>query len=305
MAGNVSENAPSGYGPGGRLTHAREARGMSLEEAAKALRLSPRHILALERDDYEHLPEPTYVRGYLRSYAQLLGLPADEIIASYNSLSVAHRPADLGKLSPPQQLTSDHRLVRLGSFAVLGLFVGLAALWWYGHEERLPPAPVPLTGMPDGGVATAGGEPAASAADGGQSRAPEATAPSLPAATPPRTAAPAPDRMPAAREAGEGRQAPAAADGPVLEGQPRGRLVLRTLEDCWADVRDAAGNRLLYETIQAGRVVSVEGAAPLAVFLGNVDGVRVEFNGMPYDVARHRRGQVARFTLGEPATARP
>jgi cytoskeleton protein RodZ len=112
--------------------------------------------------------------------------------------------------------------------------------------------------------------------------------------------------MPAPRETGEARQAPAAeADGPALEAQPRGRLVLRTLEDCWADVRDAAGNRLLYETIQAGRMVSVEGAAPLSVFLGNVDGVRVEFNGMPYDAARHRRGQVARFTLGEPETARP
>jgi len=44
---------------------------------------------------------------------------------------------------------------------------------------------------------------------------------------------------------------------------------LQAQVDSWADVRDAHGNRLLYETIAAGRTVAVEGATPLAVFLGN------------------------------------
>lgn len=69
-------------------------------------------------------------------------------------------------------------------------------------------------------------------------------------------------------------------------------------DDSWADVRDARQQRLIYETIAAGRVVTLEGVAPLQVFLGNVDGVRVEFQGRPYDAARHKRGQIARFTLG-------
>jgi cytoskeleton protein RodZ len=43
----------------------------------------------------------------------------------------------------------------------------------------------------------------------------------------------------------------------------------------------------------------VEGVAPLSVFLGNVEGVRVELNGQPYDVSPYRRGDVARFTVSE------
>jgi cytoskeleton protein RodZ len=76
---------------------------------------------------------------------------------------------------------------------------------------------------------------------------------------------------------------------------------MQTTLDSWADVRDANGNRLLYETIPAGRTVAIEGAAPLSVFLGNAEGVRVEFNGTVFDVTRHRRGDFARFTLGDAA----
>jgi len=76
-------------------------------------------------------------------------------------------------------------------------------------------------------------------------------------------------------------------------------MLVSATKDSWVDVRDAQGNRLLYEVINAGRSVTVEGNAPLSVFLGNVEGVRVEFNGQPFDVSPFRRGEVARFTLGE------
>jgi cytoskeleton protein RodZ len=38
------------------------------------------------------------------------------------------------------------------------------------------------------------------------------------------------------------------------------------------------------------------------IFLGNADGVRVEFNGQNFDFSRYRRGRIARFTVGENAT---
>jgi cytoskeleton protein RodZ len=45
--------------------------------------------------------------------------------------------------------------------------------------------------------------------------------------------------------------------------------------------------------------VTLEGVAPLSVFLGNAAGVRLDYNGRAVDVARHKRGMMARFTLGE------
>jgi cytoskeleton protein RodZ len=85
----------------------------------------------------------------------------------------------------------------------------------------------------------------------------------------------------------------------VPPGVPRSRLVLHAVQESWADIRDAHDNKLLYENVPAGRSVTIEGVAPFSVFLGNADGVRVEFNGQNFDVSRYKRGQVARFTLGE------
>jgi cytoskeleton protein RodZ len=59
---------------------------------------------------------------------------------------------------------------------------------------------------------------------------------------------------------------------------------------------------LLYETVPAGRAVTLEGVAPVSVFLGNASGARIEYNGKPVDIARHQRGMMARFKLGEEAT---
>ena len=51
-------------GPGRHLTAAREAQGLSIAEAAAALKLSPKQIEALENDWYDRLPGPIFVRGF-------------------------------------------------------------------------------------------------------------------------------------------------------------------------------------------------------------------------------------------------
>ena len=82
-------------------------------------------------------------------------------------------------------------------------------------------------------------------------------------------------------------------------GVPRSRMVLRAIQESWVDVRDARDNKLLYENVPPGRSIAIEGVAPFSVFLGNAEGVRVEFNGQNFDIGRYKRGQVARFTLGD------
>jgi len=89
----------------------------------------------------------------------------------------------------------------------------------------------------------------------------------------------------------------------VLPAGPRVKLVLHADQDSWADIRDARQTRLLYDTVPAGRSVTLEGVAPVSVFLGNAAGVRLDYNGQTVDVARHKRGMMARFTLGEEKAA--
>jgi cytoskeleton protein RodZ len=305
--------APSG--PGAKLRQARLDLKLSPGDVANILRLSPRQILALENDDYPSLPGPTYIRGYLRSYAQLLGLAPEKIVENYNSIAAAAPAVDLTKLAPAEQVTTKDYRVKLVSLAVLVIVAGLSIVWWQGREKE-PARPKPATTdavtyqtesgavITDSGAAPVVPGPAADSA----AQAPVDARPAAPVPVPARPApaastpmpAPAPVQVPTTAVA-PSTPATAPAPQPVPTG-PRARLVLRAEQDSWADIRDARQNRLLYETIPAGRVVTLEGVAPISVFLGNVDGVRVEFNGHAYDTAPHKRGPVARFMLGEGAS---
>ena len=65
---------------GATFATSREAMGISRIEAADLLNLTQRTIEALEADDYESLPGQVYVNGYVRAYAKMLGLDADDLI---------------------------------------------------------------------------------------------------------------------------------------------------------------------------------------------------------------------------------
>jgi cytoskeleton protein RodZ len=313
-----SKKTAASAGPGSMLSQARSELGLPIEEVAHMLNLSSRHIAALESDDYESLSGPTYVRGYLRSYSQLLGLSADRIIESYNKMPDAAKTVDLNKLAPTEQITSNDQIVKLGTFLVIGLLVGLAVIWWQGQRQtdsertsvtldRTVDAVAPAASSLDPDSADQGssmgeaGLPPPVSAESLRVETPSVAAKPPPAApVEPRSApSPAPTATPVPANV-----VPRTRTGEATPGATGShpRLVLYALEESWADIRDAGQNKLLYETVAAGRVVMLEGAPPLTVFLGNADGVRLEFNGRPYDVSRHKRGQIARFTLNAPET---
>ena len=69
-----------GKSPGMRLAAARAARNLSLEEVADELNLGVSVIAALEADDYANLPGETFVRGYLRGFAHLVGIDDSAVL---------------------------------------------------------------------------------------------------------------------------------------------------------------------------------------------------------------------------------
>ena len=77
---------PSGdASPGALLCHERESQGLTREEVGAALNLRPAVIEGLEIDNYDEVPVVTYRRGYLRSYAQLLGVDVGRVMALYEA----------------------------------------------------------------------------------------------------------------------------------------------------------------------------------------------------------------------------
>jgi cytoskeleton protein RodZ len=114
---------------GERLRRAREAKGLSLKEAAERLALKASVLEALEACRFEALPEPPLARGYLRRYALLLGLDPEPLLALYPSTS-----------EPPPSPPAKPRKRSLSLGLLLALFFLLAL--GYGAYLLLRPRPV-------------------------------------------------------------------------------------------------------------------------------------------------------------------
>ena len=172
-------------GPGAHLRQAREAANISAEKMAASLLLGPKTIEALEADSFDRLPAPTFVRGYLRGYARLLGLPAEPILEMYDRHGFQPPPLALGVAETPQAHTSD-TVVRLVTYAVGAVLVLLVGLWWHSQggagfdisgdlfdwssdpalDPSLPAVEAPGTAPVDGEpITTAPGQPSESLQD--------------------------------------------------------------------------------------------------------------------------------------------
>lgn len=84
-----------------KLLACRERADLDQDQAAIAMRLSPAMIKALETENFAELPDPPYVRGYLRSYARLDESNPQDLIRTYELL----RGADPDSLSTPMPMT--------------------------------------------------------------------------------------------------------------------------------------------------------------------------------------------------------
>ena len=280
-------------GPGKELAQARMDLRLTQEEAAARLHLATHQIQSLEKDDYSGLPGATYVRGYLRSYALLLGLDPETVLKAHSALTAKPKSHDFSTIAPQKQITSHHHQIRFVTYVVTILVIGLAIAWWQSRNTQLP-TPIPVVQQEAAPAQTA---------ESGAATDPAAAQAVIAAVVP----APAPAAAPATKPAETSQAAPvvtpppAPAIPPIAPNAPRVRLVLHADQDVWADIRDARQVKLLYETIPAGRSVPLEGVAPVSVFLGNAAATRIEVNGEAVDIERHRRGVFARFTLGEAA----
>ncbi len=135
---------------GEQLRAAREARGLSLEEAEAATRIKRVYLEALENEAFSVLPSPAHARGFLRRYARWLGLDEAALLADWDGMAAAIPSA------PPSRVPSMFELARIpgrptfpwrslagvGVAALLILsLIGLARSRWLPRSAPLPPAP--------------------------------------------------------------------------------------------------------------------------------------------------------------------
>ena len=124
----------AGDGPGAYLRKTREDAKFSVDKVASVLRLRSDTVVLLEADAYDRLPPPTFVRGYLRSYARVLGIASKPVLEMYDRQGFEPPPLTNDVTEATQAHTSD-TVVRIVTYAVAVVLALLVGLWWHSQED--------------------------------------------------------------------------------------------------------------------------------------------------------------------------
>ena len=271
---------------GGRLAVARRAHEISAQEIAKELHLDEPTVRALEQNDFAMLGAPVFAKGHLRKYAELVGVPVDEILSDYDELNrTTGAPPVVGPVRKNQ------RAISLGpriAGVVVVIIVALTAYWWFTREAVPSPAP------------TDAGARVPLALEVSEEAARDLVEDAAGIVSEPEPFSGAEEL--AARETAVASFAPPGSDPESLFEEavmlPQVRIELSFFGDCWTEVSDASGHRLFYDLGTAGRVVALSGDEPLRLLLGDSDNVSIAVEGRDYPIPRAaRNGRMARLTI--------
>nr|VFJ92086.1 MAG: cytoskeleton protein RodZ [Candidatus Kentron sp. LFY] len=114
---------------GEQLREARYARNLTIDDIASCLRLSPDTIRSLEEDNYDKLPGPVFIRGYLSAYARLLRIAPSRILDAFDRRNLAPPPLTRD-VANQFQGGGNHILMRITTYLIILGLVILVFSWW-------------------------------------------------------------------------------------------------------------------------------------------------------------------------------
>ena len=290
--GNVQQAAQdSGLSAvGKRLSKTRREQERELAAVASDLHLNLEVVAALESGDQSKLPAATFVRGYIKSYARLLGINDEPLLAMLPDTE-DYRPAPLRSVGMHRRqlnLPLGKWLMWLVALAVLvtlvvyGIPVVERLLTKTEQTVAQDSLPLPLDATP----------------------AEEEEAADLVPVMPEVTETPAIEAIEAVEPPAESsavvekakEPAPPVAEVEKVQAAGPAEITLRFSQDSWVEM-ESHGRKLVVGTQPAGSERTVRAEPPVQLLLGNAPGVVVEYRGRVIDLKPHQRGKVARLVL--------
>ncbi len=123
------------------LRKEREKRNVSLDAVAKVTRITKENLEALEKDDFQVISAPVFVRGFLRNYATFLGLDPKEVVGRYDSQTDL-LPVPEDKEPPPPPPREEKPTFKILLFLSI-LLVGVVFSFYYFKKSSGPTSPPP------------------------------------------------------------------------------------------------------------------------------------------------------------------
>ncbi len=118
------------------LRNARLKQGKTLRDAADELCIRRFYLEAIEGMDFENIPPAPYGTGFIRSYAQYLGLNSERIMLSYRK-SIGEIDNDMPPENTEPPAAPKIRHIVLG---IIGLVASVVAWAWFVTQEETQPA---------------------------------------------------------------------------------------------------------------------------------------------------------------------
>jgi cytoskeleton protein RodZ len=253
------------------LRQRREALGLDLAEVAATLRIKPAYLVALEAGRPNELPGAVYAIGFIRAYADHLGLDSGEMLRLFKQQSALFAakpdlafPIQLGERSLP------------GGMLLVALILAVCGYggWFYlstgdgPRPERV--AQIPLELLPYREAFRAP---------------PPVSQPMVEAQAAPRSPA-----VPSEGSEHSGSGGRPSAAGSALAAVPAatdpapnspGEVVIRATADSWIQIRDARQSVLLTRVLKAGESCRAPDRPGLSMRTGNAGGLEITVNGVP------------------------
>ncbi len=227
------------------LRRTRAHYGQSIEDVAAILRIRARHLEAIETGNNDLLPGRVYAIGFVRTYAEYLGLDGDKMVHLLKTQTVGHAPKT--ELNFPVA-ASESRLpsIQIICGAIVGAILLLYGWSLFSGRDRDIVRDIPV--VPD------------------ELHANLSTAPALPIAG--ETAAPAEGAV----EAGADAVSPA-------EPVPTNRIILEIIDTSWVEIKDDKGAAILRQVLKPGDRYLVPDQKGLVISTGNAGGIKVLVDG--------------------------
>ncbi len=177
--------------PGQTLKVIREEKGLSQAKVAQTLHITAHYVNALECNEFDKLPGKTFIKGYFKAYAKLLGADVDNITTIYDQYIAKLEESEISEANVIRARKAYDQNLRWMICAALIIIVVIAVSWWLANSEdsatsvvsdntndRLPQVQTPVNaGRVDDSIAASENETVNVATSSANSRASDGNGP--------------------------------------------------------------------------------------------------------------------------------